>query len=1662
MSDQRKDPMKRLLAGVLTAALVLLSPGLPCYEALAGEFNAGEGAPAEQPAITPSIPGSQGVGSVPSLSVPDLNLPVTPSVPAAAESGAAAQPETPSAVLPAAQPRAQTAGPEASAQTPLAESQPEAPSEAEPAQPGAQPASTAQTPAAGAAESAPGAASRRELAKALSSSKTDKAGVLGWLFDRIKRRSGIPGVVAAAEPAARAAGLAPAVRSLGGVAPATVPAPAAETAPRPGRWQRLKSAMSLREYNASEKSYIKGQIVFLMALSIYVTSLPLLVNALTGNPDMTGQARTFHYWTLAFASLFAGKIVQKLGMLKVLRGGSLIRAVAFGAIGGLALLNLLPWPVFIGLVMLNAVVVAHTTLTDMDEGGPGAVMDSEHKIEKSGYLYDTIFNAAMMIVPPLVGLGMDGIDRLLGAGIGPKLAYVAFSMVMLAATRYYEKVRVVRDESRKALLSFWRTVKLIAHNAAIRTRWLMATLENFIEDALFSVVLPVYAIEVLHQNGLGNGLLLSGKMAGGLLAGAAMTRFAVPIQKKIGTYNFLVALTVMASLAFVPTIGLWVHPTLWLAVPTAMLMKILYQPIRSRMRALLQVAIRNDPLAKDHPTEVFSLMNFTGLLAAGAGGLAFEFLFEQAKPGHALYALAGPLAPMKALTVFLASLSVVYLIGLRWMKQQLTSPTEKVYESGGKEAAGLEKLSANLKRMGLPPYATKTVEQAVSADRPTVAILAPASVYKLSIAREGARQSQGDVHLVLDPSWLIQETYPDGKTKLLLKKGLTFEGDQAVVVEYKTPRPVHYFANFFTLGANDRDDGVPLEKNLDAPMSNSVQLEKVTNDKLLTRLLLAAKGVAVPATVAFLMAAHPLRAKAAELGGSGLGVHVAAMPEGPAAREEIKAGIEDFLKHFTGPEVVVKPSGPQFHSGRGVEFFRRDQVDAMVEHVLALQKDAQMTSDGAVLIDGRLQPPALYLRAKDGPDTGRTAALLGQMVPLHVLRKDELSTASPKEKKDWNIRVLAARTPWGGGATTGMFVRAGAWGVPTSALPDTVSAEDLSRVLAEDGIPVSDELSQRLKALGARPQIVDVIAALREADAISAEAADAVASHLRLPDAAAVVAMDDVVAALREQYGLLATDDQAQAFLAELKKMGADAVAALAANEAQRVRAEGEPLQAQTDYLGLDVMVELENGRLVPKIIEVNDHDAGGQFELDKFDPENAGAHSREWVATMLERARLDALRGKRIAIIGAGYSGKRFVFERAKELGVDIVLVDKRPSAFKRFLGKLLKPFGYKVQDHWAADLVSEFVNVDNTDHEHAFARAQKKLLRSARKNGKIDGIATFWEDDVPLTAELARALKVPYHTVDAADAVRSKFKTRELMRKAGLPTPRYQMIKTPQDLEAAIKTVGFPAVIKPVYGAEAMGVVRVNDADEAREAYQAISKQLTPELDDIFVYGSEMVMEQYLDGREWDADIVMQDGQAAFVSVTDNWPTREPHFVATGSSLPSRALSKKEQADVQALAVKTAQALGLRDGVIHVEGKTTAEGPRIVEANGRMGGVYVRDWVKAVWGVDLVDQQLLLAAGIPVGVYKPAQPLTHLEGEFVIHDENGVLSRQDMTDEGRAHPGFHNLRHLKKQGDRVEVPFHARTAMLEAKGATSEEAQRHLNQLRAQLILDVKTDSK
>ena len=317
-------------------------------------------------------------------------------------------------------------------------------------------------------------------------------------------------------------------------------------------------------------------------------------------------------------------------------------------------------------------------------------------------------------------------------------------------------------------------------------------------------------------------------------------------------------------------------------------------------------------------------------------------------------------------------------------------------------------------------------------------------------------------------------------------------------------------------------------------------------------------------------------------------------------------------------------------------------------------------------------------------------------------------------------------------------------------------------------------------------------------------------------------------------------------------------------------------------------------------------------------------------------------LAGATVLVVGAGYSGKRRVYERFAELGVRTAVVDE-PGHWSESL----------VRDGLAAAWAPAPVTGDpDTD-------AAAVLEALARADLVVDGVLTFWEDSVAVTARVATALGLPANKAEAVDAARSKIRMREVSAELGLPTPAARRVRSLDELYAAAAEIGFPAVVKPEFGASAVGCVRVDDFESLPGLYRIVRDVVRPEADAIFRAGNDLMLEQYLDGVEFDVDLVMDDGQCAFSSVSQNWPTAEPSLQETGLHCPPTHGRRAVRGLVD-LSVRTAQAFGLRRGVLHVEGKCTSRGPRIVEVNTRMGGGRIHEVVEAVWGVDLIEAQL------------------------------------------------------------------------------------------------------
>ena len=314
---------------------------------------------------------------------------------------------------------------------------------------------------------------------------------------------------------------------------------------------------------------------------------------------------------------------------------------------------------------------------------------------------------------------------------------------------------------------------------------------------------------------------------------------------------------------------------------------------------------------------------------------------------------------------------------------------------------------------------------------------------------------------------------------------------------------------------------------------------------------------------------------------------------------------------------------------------------------------------------------------------------------------------------------------------------------------------------------------------------------------------------------------------------------------------------------------------------------------------------------------------------------------GATVAVVSAGYPGKRRAYLRMAELGASLVIVDE--------------------PGHWSESLVAEGVAaawlsapVDGDPDRDA----QAVLAALAGTGVRPDGVLTFWEDSVGVAARVAAELGL------AGNPNRMEV-APEAGRNDGVRIARRARGCTRNSREQR----------DDAFAGRSGGCIRVDDLESLPGIYTLVRRIVDPELDVIFRAGNDLLLEEYLDGVEFDVDLVMQDGECLFSSVSQNWPTAEPSFQETGLHCPPDH-DRKEVRRLVRHVVETVRAFGLGQGALHVEGKCTSRGPRIVEVNARMGGGRVHEFVEAVWGVDLVEAQLQSCLGLPQNVRPSRRP--------------------------------------------------------------------------------------
>ncbi|WP_306321397.1 MULTISPECIES: ATP-grasp domain-containing protein [unclassified Streptomyces] len=257
-----------------------------------------------------------------------------------------------------------------------------------------------------------------------------------------------------------------------------------------------------------------------------------------------------------------------------------------------------------------------------------------------------------------------------------------------------------------------------------------------------------------------------------------------------------------------------------------------------------------------------------------------------------------------------------------------------------------------------------------------------------------------------------------------------------------------------------------------------------------------------------------------------------------------------------------------------------------------------------------------------------------------------------------------------------------------------------------------------------------------------------------------------------------------------------------------------------------------------------------------------------------------------------------------------------------------------------------------DVTVHHVPTVRDPDAVLRtvlSIAVKDPVDRIVSPVEHSVRTAGYVRSTLGMDGDGYDISLAFTNKYVMKKRLSAAGLPTAEFQQVLSFDDIPAAAEKTGWPCVVKPVFGGGCIGVTVL----ESPEHYAEIgASELGAELreDDM-----PLIVERFVEmENEFHCDAVVRDGEVVFAA-----PSRyfAPILGQTDTFSGSYLLpAGHEDFDtITGLNRQVVRALGLRDGVTHLELFKTADGFTIGEIAGRPGGGGIVEAVRRHCGVDL-----------------------------------------------------------------------------------------------------------
>lgn len=312
--------------------------------------------------------------------------------------------------------------------------------------------------------------------------------------------------------------------------------------------------------------------------------------------------------------------------------------------------------------------------------------------------------------------------------------------------------------------------------------------------------------------------------------------------------------------------------------------------------------------------------------------------------------------------------------------------------------------------------------------------------------------------------------------------------------------------------------------------------------------------------------------------------------------------------------------------------------------------------------------------------------------------------------------------------------------------------------------------------------------------------------------------------------------------------------------------------------------------------------------------------------------------------------------------------------------------------------------------------------VARSLDSSNPITAVVSPSERSLPVGGYLRSYFGIPGTGFDVAWGFSNKSVMKDRLRAAGVQVARSLTISDISHLVDGGDAIGWPVVLKPVIGSGSMHTYTIRNREEALSFLEG------PKADWFRTCRYRLIIEEYVRmNGEYHCDAIVRDGRVVF-SVLQRYFA--PLLECTGTWGGSIMVGNQDEryAAISAIYGKVITALGLRDGVTHLEAFWTGNRFIVGEVSCRPAGGGIPKSILLKYGVDLWDA--FTAASLNRDyTCKPSESIPGIIANIDLPVRTGRLTDISTIDELSSIDGFITA-DLAPVGTRYPEPLNSSSA--------------------------------